>query len=352
MIRKLLFLLIFILAAGIFVLTYFHKFPKASQNTPAIPQNFSIFFNQALTRSNLYPPSNIKIEAVSKSSIEFSWSFYKKKLIETKGLAPEYSILSGFRVYRDGFWFEDVPKDVNHIIDTNLYPGQTYSYNISALTFDNKIEGASSSAVTVNVPNFPLNPIIPYTNNNFSVYLAEGDSITLGAGAGKGFAWADQVANFLQAKNVNLSYINEGIDGAISSDIDSRIGSDIQQYNPDLITIAVGVNDLYYASSYLGNVSIWEYKNNLRKILTIAHPSGSRKIILLNIFYLNGEKNKEKAWNKVVYEVGNEFGVKVVDVYDSMKENGGNSLLTGILHPNQYGHNLIAKDVINVLKFK
>ena len=116
--------------------------------------------------------------------------------------------------------------------------------------------------------------------------------------------------------------------------------------------MAVVVNDLYSASSYLGNVSILEYKNNLRKILTIAHPSDSRKVILLNIFYLNGEKNKEKAWNKIVYEVGNEFGVKVVDVYDSMNENGGSNLLTGVLHPNQYGHDLIAKDVINVLKFK
>ena len=87
------------------------------------------------------------------------------------------------------------------------------------------------------------------------------------------------------------------------------------------------------------------------KILNLAKPSTRRKIILFNIFYTKGGGgSKEVAWNKVIKEVGNKFGVEVFDVYDLMKNNGGGSLLTDILHPNSSGHRLIAQGLIRKLE--
>jgi hypothetical protein len=97
----------------------------------------------------------------------------------------------------------------------------------------------------------------------------------------------------------------------------------------------------------IGNVSMSEYRDHLRNIVKTAEQERPRDIALLNIFYINVPSDKRVVWDKVVRDVANQFGVLYIDVSTPVIQNGGNSLLAGVLHPTQQGHTIVARAVIN-----
>lgn len=316
---------------------------------------YSVTFNDSLTQSTYYPPENIEIQNTGSTSITLSWQLPEKQVSLPKPAAPEYANLSGFRIYRDGFWLTDLSKESRRFSDSYLYPSESYSYQIATLTFDNKIEGILSHPIAKTISATELHTPIPYTKTSVTKYLAEGDSITLGQRAAKEQGWVDTVS-----KNLNNSFatqsINTGSSGAISSDILGRIESDISENSPDLITIAIGINDLVAASSKLGNYPLLLYQKNVEQIIQKSQPSPSRLVLLLNIYNFDccinplTDKNKLAIWNKALKGVAYANKVQIVDVASAMKTQGDLKLLDDPLHPNQQGHDIIAQAVINQIE--
>ena len=288
-----------------------------------------------MLHSNLYAPENIEAKFKSKDSIEVSWSFDNKELKNADpSLAPEYAILSGFKIYRDGFWYIDVPASERSFVDDNLYPDETYTYSVSALTFDNKIEGKKGVESNAKTESFPLNQV-QFPISEIKRYLAEGDSITTAANVNKGSGYAEKVAVLL---NVELS--NKALPSSIAETVGKRLEPEVTSFDPDLVTIAVGVNDI------LGEFKVSEYRDYLRVMIKTINAGRKRDIAILNIFYLPCCTEKRLVWDKASRDVANEFGVLYIDVHTPMGEKGGLDLVAG-LHPNAGGHQVITDIVFS-----
>lgn len=305
--------------------------------------SYQLEINEEITKSNLYPPKNLKVTKLSNNKIEIRWNFDKKEFIAPPQMASEYGILSGFRIYKNGFWYKDVNVDSMKFVDQDILPNEDYKYFVSALTFDNKIEGEKSTEVSYKTDNYPLNPI-NFPINKINKYLAEGDSITSAENVSKGEGWSDIVA-----KNFKFEINNKAVSGSTSSSVSERIEKEVKDFNPDIVTIAIGVNDLFVVGDTLGNFSLSTYAENLKNIIMKINSDKKRNIVLLNIFYVNCCDEKQNVWNREIKAIANSMGVLYVDVGNAMKQKGGKKLLSGDLHPNSEGHKIISETVTTEL---
>jgi acyl-CoA thioesterase-1 len=74
-----------------------------------------------------------------------------------------------------------------------------------------------------------------------------GDSITEAGGQPGGYVW--WMARYLRAvyPSQNIEVVNAGISGHKSTDMQARFQRDVLDKKPDLVTISVGVNDVWHA---------------------------------------------------------------------------------------------------------
>lgn len=326
--------------------------------------------DEGFAYSNLYPP-RIRTGNITSSEITIAWDFERKKLVSKRGLDYRCAELSGFRIYRDGFWFTDVPKDRRSITDTGLFPGTSYKYKVVALTFDNRVEGEVSEEIEVETLAGDPNPIINFPKKRHEVFLAEGASVAEGYGIGRVGCWVDQVAQYLtEHGSVGLETYNRAVRSSLSGDVAGRIGRELAGYNPDLVIVdTAGINDLTPALGLLatvrGNLSLADFRTNVEKIIELVHPSDERTLILMNINYFDccwregsNARNHEKrvVWNKMIRDIANEHGLILVDV-ETPLENGGIALLGAKpgdplehQHPTIAGHTVMAEVVIEAIE--
>lgn len=306
--------------------------------------SYKITISEDKTKSDLYSPRDLKVEKMDDDKVLLTWNFDRKEFTVDDGLPAEYGILSGYRIYKDGYWHKDVPITTKKFIDEDLYPNESYRYSVSALTFDNKIEGTKSTEIIYKTDNFPLNTV-QFPIKPVKKYLAEGDSITVAENLPKGEGWAEMVAD-----NFGLTIFNKAVSGSTSFSVDDRISDEVKEIDPDLVTIAVGVNDIFVQNDAMGNVSMSSYHDNLKSIIKKINADKKRDVVLLNIFYINCCEEKHLAWDKEIKGIANALGVLYVDVSSPMIDNGGKALLTGDLHPNSDGHKVISEVAVGALK--
>ncbi|MDQ3239419.1 MAG: GDSL-type esterase/lipase family protein [bacterium] len=324
---------------------------SCTQNTKTIPKKvFDATFNQELTKSNLPSPNDIQIKNTQPTKIYLKWNYPDLSVSTSKNTAKEYAVHSGYRIYRDGHQYADILSLNQEFIDANLYPGETYTYKIAALSFDNKIEGEISKEIIATTKKSEIEKSTPFLKKNYSSYLAEGDSITQGQRAANNNGWVDLITNHLNAKHP-ISTSNFGTTGVVASDINSRISKDLSELSPDLVTIAVGLNDLY--ASFPQN----EYLSKLKNIIKISLPSTTRKVVLLDIYMMKAEENnpvlrsRRIAWNKSLRDLAYTSKIDIATVGNALESSGGYKLLDDDLHPNSKGHEAIAKEVIRYLNY-
>ncbi len=70
-------------------------------------------------------PSDLRLEAISGTSVSISWVDNSANETET-----------GFKIYRDDAFITAVRKETTHYIDTGLYPNTTYKYTVKATDDD------------------------------------------------------------------------------------------------------------------------------------------------------------------------------------------------------------------------
>lgn len=155
-------------------------------------------------------------------------------------------------------------------------------------------------------------------------------------------------------------YINLGISGDTSAMLLDRYESDIKNINPDIMTLLIGINDIWRRHDENTYISPEQYNKNVTEIITrLKNDCPNVKIIILEPFLLPA---KERLfWAGELGEIIREcrqVALKYADGYvaldgifaKKMMETGWEILSADGVHPLDEGRKLIAKHLVEEIK--
>lgn len=152
------------------------------------------------------------------------------------------------------------------------------------------------------------------------------------------FRWWE--AAFPTAK---FHYVNGGIGGTSSHFGAARVVSDLLMYQPDFVVVDFSVNDID------NDLRAETYEGVLRQILT--WPSAPAVLLLNNIYYDTGYTDQD-CHN----QLGSWYGLPHISVRDTIYqkmlagEYTRDQLTADGLHPNDFGHGLLAREITGFLE--
>ena len=172
-----------------------------------------------------------------------------------------------------------------------------------------------------------------------------GGSITQGALASTPeFCYAYRVFEWFKNEfpNAKFHYVNAGIGGTSSHFGVSRVHRDLLMYRPDFVIVDFSVNDepeAFFQETYEGLIrKIW-YADNKPAML-----------LLNNVFYDDG-----KTAQDIHDSVGKYYDIPNVSIRDTVYrricegEYNRNDITPDGLHPNDFGHELVAGEIIKTI---
>ncbi len=161
------------------------------------------------------------------------------------------------------------------------------------------------------------------------------------------------------------NFINRGISGDRIVDLYARIKKDVWNHNPDVLSILIGVNDVWHEITYGNGVDIVRWERVYR---TLIEETKNRlpniKIIICEPFILQGiSTNGEERWSKflelkeyakVAKKIAEDYGlffVPLQEKFDEVSAKHGIDYYTfdGV-HPTTAGAKLIANEWIKCFK--
>ncbi len=200
--------------------------------------------------------------------------------------------------------------------------------------------------------------------------LFYGDSITdtgrnrdakAGDPSGWGVGYAYQIAAYLSAQDPadELVFTNKGISGNRIYDLESRLKADVLDQEPDIVSILIGINDVWrrYDSGVVSEHDKFaaSYRNILKKIT----QDGAR-LVLLEPFLLPVPEDR-RAWREdlnpkieIVRDLAREFEATLVPldgIFAAASTQREPTFWTpdGV-HPSPAGHALIARAWIDAME--
>lgn len=192
-------------------------------------------------------------------------------------------------------------------------------------------------------------------------YLVIGDSISTGAQyTPASLQYFNRVAADLTARQENLQVKvkNFAVGGTWADNgVEQLTRAKETGYQPDLITMAFGMND---QAGYAGEASIGKYISDYRNMIAYAQEQWPQAQIVLvtpmppaDIFVWNGGHTGEYA--EALKALAGELSLPVADVYgmfDRMKtefgKDDGELIITNANHPGPYGHELYARTICSL----
>ena len=173
------------------------------------------------------------------------------------------------------------------------------------------------------------------------------------------------IAEQLERDKKNYRVFNRGISGDNAVHLYSRLQPDIIDIKPDILSILIGVNDVWRKFDKKSEeVEIEEYKRVYDELLKkIYEALPNIKIILLEPFVADGVgvkgyydqfANTLKPYQKTVLELSKKYNTEFIPLQkefdDAFKVHPVDYLLADGVHPTKEGHELIAKRLLEVLE--
>ena len=154
---------------------------------------------------------------------------------------------------------------------------------------------------------------------------------------------------------VGYDVVNKGISGNRIVDLYARIKKDVWEEKPDVMSILVGVNDVWHEIAHKNGVDIVRFEKIYRMLIEdTLEVLPNLKIMLMEPFVLEGSATKGsyegflavKEYAKVVKKLAKEYGLVFVPLqekFDKYAEKYGTELLLydGV-HPNLVGTKIIS----------
>ena len=175
---------------------------------------------------------------------------------------------------------------------------------------------------------------------------------------GYGVGYVNLIASELRYIDpIKFDIINRGISGNRIVDLYARVKSDVWNFEPDVLSILIGVNDIWHEIGDSNGVDIERYEKMYRILLEDTKKRlPNLKIMLLEPFFLVGSATKEhldefskvKEYAKVVKKLAKEFDCVFVPLQDKLEEGakkfGAEYYLYDGVHPDVAGAKLIANE--------
>lgn len=213
-------------------------------------------------------------------------------------------------------------------------------------------------------------PDPPPALNGVHRIVCLGDSITQGGENPGGYVWLFRkyLTTLYPAQNIEV--INAGISGHKSTDMLARYQRDVLDRKPDLVTISVGVNDVwhgFYDNHPLGDgprgVSLDDYRRNVEEMTRKAKEAGIRVVLLTTTVIQEDLANRENAklagYNAALRELSGKYKTLFVDFQNPFhriieayrKTTGGteNVLTSDGVHMNPLGNRVMAHTLLTAL---
>lgn len=166
-----------------------------------------------------------------------------------------------------------------------------------------------------------------------SIILAFGDSLTYGTGTSRDNAYP-AVLERLTGRKV----INAGVPGETSNRGLIRLANLIDQYQPDLIIICHGANDI------LRKLDLNRTRDNIQQMIDMARQNNSQVILIgvpeFSLFLDTSPIYQSLAeQNKIPLEENSLSNII-----------GNNALKSDHIHPNSDGYRVLAKNITSLLE--
>jgi acyl-CoA thioesterase-1 len=198
-----------------------------------------------------------------------------------------------------------------------------------------------------------------------SRFLFQGDSITDGsrnrpdpASLGSGYAVMVAGRAMLRYTGRQLTFLNRGISGNRAGDLVARWTDDAIALRPDVVSILIGINDVWRRFDRNDPTPAETYERNYRLILERLRGETKAKIILLEPFLL--PVPGKEAWREdldpkraVARRLAGEFAdvfVPLDDLFRARVRDADPAYWAGDgVHPSPAGHALIAEALLDCL---
>lgn len=179
-----------------------------------------------------------------------------------------------------------------------------------------------------------------------------------------GNGYVAQVAGTLLGKNpTEYEIVNKGISGNRVVDLYARIKSDVWNEKPDVLSILIGINDIWHEINYRNGVELNRFQRVYRTMLAETKERFPNvKLMLLEPFVLKGSATEERfeeftavyEYAKAVRELAAEFNavfVPLQEKFNAAAERFGTEpyLYDGV-HPHIAGAKLIAEEWLSAFE--
>jgi acyl-CoA thioesterase I len=166
-----------------------------------------------------------------------------------------------------------------------------------------------------------------------AVILAFGDSLTYGKGAKENESYPDVLESL-----TGRSVINEGISGEVSAEGLLRLPELLDEYQPDLLVLCHGGNDL------LRKQNLTTMESNVRKMIQLA-KARNIPVVLLGVPKPGVFLSTYEGYNEIASETGVVFIENLI--LDVLTDN---SLKSDSVHPNKNGYKVMAETIYSTLQ--
>jgi len=195
-----------------------------------------------------------------------------------------------------------------------------------------------------------------------------GDSITQAGESPGGYVWL--VRKYLAALCPGMEVINSGISGHKSTDMLARFDRDVLAHKPDMVTISVGVNDVwhgFYDNHLTGDgpngIPLPEYRKNVEAMVAKAKAANVKVVILSTTVIHEDLGNLENAklvgYNAALRDIAHKNGALFIDfqkpfqslikAYQSTTGARDNFLTVDGVHMNGEGNKVMAHTILSGL---